>query len=286
MKKILITGARGFIGRNLTESLSGEYLVFSPNSDELNLLNEEVTCAYLEQHNFDIVVHSAKRDGVREGITLSDYEVLDSNLRMFYNLEKNSASFGKMIYFGSGAEYDRSVMQPKTKEMEFGVSIPRDSYGFAKYIMSRTTEHSENIVDLRLFGVFGKYEAWDRRFISNAIFTALTEKKITISKNVYFDYLYINDLANIVRWFIENDSLYKQYNICTGKSIDLYTLAQYVRESIDDNIKIEIKDEGLKPEYSGDNTRMKNEIDYYFTDYREAINNLVEFYKGILSNNL
>ena len=278
MKKILITGANGFIGKNIAEKIN--YTTYTPRSNELNLLNEQQTTDYLEQNAFDIVIHSAKRDGVHERKRLSDFEVLDSNLQMFYNLEKNKHLFGKMIYFGSGAEYNRTSMPPKVQESYFGMSIPKDAYGFSKYIMSKEAEKDNNIYDLRLFGVYGKYEAWDRRFISNAIYRALNGQAIMINQNVFFDYLYIDDLVEVLIWFIENTPKHKHYNVCSGISIDLLTLAQMVRECIGIDCDIEVATDGLKPEYSGDNFRLLQEVDYSFLPHQEAICRLIEYYKN------
>lgn len=280
MKKILITGANGFIGKNIVEKLNSDYTIFSPGSCELNLLDEEQTEIYLRKNAFDIVIHSAKRDGICEHKQLSDFEVLDSNLRMFYNLEKCKSLYGKMIYFGSGAKYDRASMQPKVKEIDFGASVPKNPYGFSKYIMSKETEKTNNIYKLCLFGVYGKYEAWERRFISNAIYRTLKGLPITIRRNVFFDYLYIDDLVELLRWFIENTPQYKNYNMCSGTSIDLISLARMVRECAGIDCEIEIDEDGLQPEYSGDNSRMMQEISFSFLSHSEAICRLIEYYRN------
>lgn len=43
----------------------------------------------------------------------------------------------------------------------------------------------------------------ERRFISNAICRALKGMDITLHKNVYFDYLWVDDLIKIISFFIE-----------------------------------------------------------------------------------
>ena len=40
-KTIFITGAKGFIGRNLTEKLNKKYNLLTPSHKELDLLNEK-----------------------------------------------------------------------------------------------------------------------------------------------------------------------------------------------------------------------------------------------------
>lgn len=106
----------------------------------------------------------------------------------------------RLYYFGSGAEYDMRHYIPSMRESYFGTHVPQDPYGFSKYLMSSLA--TGNIYDLRLFGVFGKYEEWQRRFISNMIYRNLTGQTMGMNQNMYFDYLYINDLSSILEWFL------------------------------------------------------------------------------------
>lgn len=278
--KILITGANGFIGKNLVEKLHGKYLIESPGRAKLNLLDGELVEAYLKTNRFDVIIHAANTNNTRNTAT-TPYESLDGNLRMFFNLERCKEYYGKMYYFGSGTEYDMQHYIPDMKEEYFGTYIPKDAYGFSKFIMSKSCEQANNIYDLRLFGVYGKYEEWERRFISNAICRALKGKDITIQKNVYFDYLWVDDLCHIMEWFIENEPQYKHYNVCRGTKIDLYSLACMVREILNIDRDIVIGESGWKPEYTGNNERLLAEIgNYLFAGYRESITGLCEYYKA------
>lgn len=278
-KKILLTGASGFIGRNLKEHFEGKYDIYCPSSRELNLCNQEAVEEELTKNRYDVVIHSANTNTTKnQDITLNDS--LDRNLRMFYNLERCKKFFGKMYYFGSGAEYDMRHYIPEMKEEYFGTFIPQDPYGFSKYIMSKSCREDENIYDLRLFGVYGKYEEWHRRFISNAICRVLKGMPITISQNVFFDYLWIEDLANIMEWFIENTPQHRHYNICTGSRVDLYTLACKVRQIMNVDCDIIVGKEGYKLEYTGNNQRMMDELgNYSFADLDITIQRLIDHYK-------
>lgn len=281
--KILLTGSTGFIGRNLREKLQGKYELSCPYSYEIDLKNTEAVKEYLKKENFDIVIHAANVNSTRNKETTM-YDSLDGNLRMFFNLERCKEYFGRMYYFGSGAEYDRENYLPNMKEEYFGKHVPKDAYGFSKYIMSRVCEQDNNIYDLRLFGVYGKYEEWERRFISNAICKSLKGMDITIQKNVYFDYLWVDDLCNIMEWFIENTPQYKHYNVCTGSGKDLYFLACTVKKVLKKDCNIIIKEKGWKPEYTGNNERLIREVgDFSFEDTEKAILKLYEYYKKNLN---
>lgn len=279
-KSILITGASGFIGRNLKEKLSAAYDIYCPVREELDLLHEDVVMDYIRLHHFDVVIHAANTNNTRNK-NIAAYNLLDNNLRMYFNLARCKEHFGKMYYFGSGAEYDREHYIPNMREEYFDTYIPKEPYGFSKYIMAKMCGQTDNIYDLRLFGVYGRYEEWERRFISNAICRALKGKDITLQRNIYFDYLWIDDLCDIMQWFIEREPQNKHYNVCRGSKIDLFSLACMVREILDIDCDILVKETGWKPEYTGSNERLLTEMGTYpFTGYKESIQELCDYYKA------
>lgn len=147
--------------------------------------------------------------------------------------------------------------------------------------MAKSIKKEQNIYDLRLFGVYGKYEEWKRRFISNNICRSIKNMDMSINQNVKFDYLYIDDLCKIVEWFVTNTPKYNYYNVCTGKSVDLYAIANKINKVTKLERNIVIHKEGWKKEYSGNNQRLKNEIrNVEFTPMETGIDILYRYYYG------
>lgn len=278
--KILITGSSGFIGRNISEQLKDRYEIHTPSSSELSLLEDGKVSEYLKINHFDLIIHAATWNATRNSKKELG-QVLSNNLRMFFNLARNDACYGKMIYYGTGAEYGRGHWTPKMKEGYFDAYVPQDDYGFSKYIMSKFAENSKNIYNLRLFGIFGKYEDWEIRFISNACCKAVYDLPISIKQNVLFDYMHIDDLVRITEWFIGHSPLKKVFNVCTGKTHSLLTLAKKVLAVSGKNLDIRISKEGLGEEYSGNNLRLLEEIGNY--QFRDMDNSIKELYLWYLN---
>ena len=165
--RCLVTGGTGFIGKNIIEALSSKYTIYPPPHSELELLNEDDARAFFPSHHIDIVIHTAVRRGHRNALDLTSQ--LYNNTRMIFNIVRNKNYFRKMLFLSSGAVYDMRYYVPKMKESYFDTHVPLDGYGLSKYIAAKYVELADNIIELRIFGIFGKYEDYAIRFISNAI---------------------------------------------------------------------------------------------------------------------
>jgi GDP-L-fucose synthase len=256
--KVLLTGGSGFIGRNLLESLGSRYTMVAPTSAQLNLLDQNSVREFLRAGQFDVILHTATTRSNRRMGAAPD--LLDRNCRMFFNLALDRSLYGKMLHLGSGAEYCRAGLPARVSEDYFDTYIPTDAYGFSKYLCSKHAQTTDNLYVLRLFGVFGKYEAWDVRFISNACARVVKGLPIVIRQDVRFDYLYVSELAELLAWFLEHDPRHKVYNVCRGEAFPLLELAGMVAAASGRNPDIIVRNPAMGPEYSGDNTRMLSEI--------------------------
>ncbi len=277
---ILLTGASGFIGRNImASSLASKYNILTPSSAELNCVDEESVDRYFASHDIDIVIHSAVKPTHRNA--KSHDALFYSNVRMFCNLERHSSSYQKMLVVGSGAIYDLRNYRSKMEEESYRDNIPADDHGFCKYVCEKIIEKSDNIYDLRVFGIFGKWEDYAIRFISNAICKAINDLPITIRQDRRFDYLDVDDFVNILEIFIENKPKHKSYNITPTRSVNLREAAEMVVDISGKELDICVAQEGLGLEYSGDNSRLLSEFpEIEFTPIRSSIESLYRWYES------
>lgn len=281
---IFITGSNGFIGTHLKEYLNknySKYNLFTPSSKDLDLVNEEAVDNYILGNKIDIIIHLANKGGDRTTVDMKN--VTEYNLRIFFNIAKHEKNVKKIISFGSGAEYSKHKPIVDAHEEDYLDAQPLDEYGFYKSITSKYIEKSDNIVQLRVFGAYGEYENYRFKFISNSIVKNLLKLPIVINKNVYFDYIYIDDLLKMIDWTIHNESKEKIYNATTGKKIDLITLANLVNETSDFKSEIKVLNEGLNNEYTSNNERIMKELkNFEFTSHKKAIQKMKEYFKANL----
>jgi len=276
--KILLTGASGFIGRNILDFFSDRYTIFAPSSKELDLTDEHAVRSFFVSHDIDIVIHCAVKPGHRNAKDSSHQ--LYVNTRMYFNLIRNAERFHRMIFLGSGAVYDVRNPIVKVKEEYFDTHVPADEHGFSKYIIAKHIEHLDNVVKLRVFGIFGKYEDYAIRFISNAICKAIFDLPITIRQDRRFDYLYVDDLMPVIDHFIHGQRTYPSYNVTPDAAVTLSSVAELVRARSGKDLPILIAQDGMGPEYSGDNSRLRAEVtDLTFTPLAEAIDRLYGWYE-------
>jgi GDP-L-fucose synthase len=257
--------------------LSEKYHLFTPSRRELDLLNENRVSRYLQTHPIDVIIHCAAVGGYGQHLYVKG--MFYDNLRMFFNLARCKRYYKYFINIGSGAVYDKRSPIVKAKETDFGKHIPNDEYGLYKYICSDYISKMENMVDLRVFGLFGKGEDYTTRFISNTICRHIFKLPLTIRQNVNFDYLYIRDFIKIIEYFINNKSKYTSYNIGNAQIFSLLSLAKIINSVGKRPEKIRVNKSGLGNEYSGNSHRLYAEVvNISLTPIQESIEDLYSWY--------
>ena len=285
--RVMVTGGRGFIGRNLVDYLTPRHDVVAPTHAELDLTDADAVDAWFARHEVDVVVHGAVRPGHRNAADPS--RQLWSNLRMFHAIARNASRFGRLILLSSGAVYDVTRQLDRVPEEALGIRLPSDEHGLSKYTMARQLELAGaagalDAVELRLFGVFGPHEDYAIRFISNAICKALFGLPITLRQNRTFSYLFVEDLGPIVERFLDCSHAEVAYNVVPDWTDDLLTLAERVRDRSRAPGTIAIAAPGRGLPYSGSNDRLRREFaDLHFTPIDEAVDTLYDWYDSNLA---
>ena len=236
--KILITGGNGYIAKSLSKKLDNVTLITRKDFD---LTDRDATNTWFQDKHFDIVIHTAVSGGSR--LQKDNSNVFYKNLQMFYNLLNNKSNFSKFIHFGSGAE----------------LNMPTDPYGLSKNIINRIIEQESNFYNIRIYGVFDENEL-DTRFIKSNIKRYINKQPIEVHQDKLMDFIYMEDLILLVKYYIENKILPKTTEGSYKKKYSLLDIANIINNLSDYKVPINIQNKGLSLPYVGKMTPSINFI--------------------------
>ncbi len=234
MKKILITGAAGFIGYHLTQLLASNnfniigidnlnsYYNVNLKKDRLKQLEKFNNFKFLKidlidknslfdlfkKEKFEYVIHLAAQAGVRYSIE-NPYAYIDSNIYGFINVLEACRNFPikHLIYASSSSVYGANVKQPFAENDN--VDHPVSLYAATKKsneLMAHTYSDLYKIptTGLRFFTVYGPWGRPDMAYFS---FTKniLEGKEIKVFNNgdLERDFTYIDDIVFAIEKLID-----------------------------------------------------------------------------------
>ena len=170
--KVLITGASGMVGKNLSshEGMKS-YELLTPSSSELNLLDEQSVKSYLQRNMPDLIVHCAGRVGDIQANIKHPVDFLIQNLEMGKNLvlAARDLKIKKIINLGSSCMYPRDAENPLREEtiLKGELEPTNEGYAIAKVSVARLCEYInredetfiyKTLIPCNLYGYHDKFD--------------------------------------------------------------------------------------------------------------------------------
>jgi len=262
MINILVTGANGYVGKSLVETLSANYNVLEIRSAAnysahgniyyANLLDAHHIELFLNANvSIDIIVHTASKMASSE--TVKDFTLLHENLRMYEHVAQIAKKLQptKLIHFSSIALYPNQDGK-YDENAQINPSLNSDAlYGLSKFcgenILDFILKDSETkITHLRISQIFSDDMREDRLY--KVMKKELLENnKITVYGNGerVSNFIHKDLLLQKVLFFIKNEHE-GVFNI-GDKNFSYKEFAEYVRNIFgNQNSEILFKSEGLK----------------------------------------
>jgi GDP-L-fucose synthase len=275
--KVLLTGANGFIARNLKDYfVSDSFEISFLHRGIADLTDRQQVNNYFKDKYFDAIIHCASVGGNRTRI--DDSSCLNTNLSMFYNLIQNQDKFSKFISLGSGAELDRSENVNQSSNLM--KCFPSDEYGMSKNIIAKIGLQLLNFYNVRIFNIFN-HDELDSRMIKGNIKNYILGKRIIIHKDKYMDFFYMYDLYLVLKNIILSSAYPKTLDCCYSDHFKLSEIANKINMLSDYKVEVFIENENLDNEYIG-NSKNLYSCDF-IKDLKGLDAGLIETYKRLLS---
>lgn len=255
MRRILITGKTGYIASSLIESLNGEYEVVSLGRSDIDLTNAFDVMQWFRNKYFDVVIHTAIQGGHR--LSKDDMSILDTNLRMYYNILDNNNHYGKLINIGSGAEL-------------FAATTP---YGLSKHIIRQSVLDKKNFYNVRAFAVFDENEL-PTRFIKSSILRYMKKEPIQIFQDKKMDFFYMKDFVQIIKKYIEGNTLPKEIDCTYTQSYRLSDIAEFINTLDLHTVDIDIQSEYHGVDYCGNHKHINVQVNGLFNGIQSVYEKL------------
>jgi nucleoside-diphosphate-sugar epimerase len=244
-KKVLITGATGFVGYHLIQKAVAAglevYAAVRASSDKSHLsefdiryidLNYAVVndlIKTLEEHQFNYIIHAA---GTTKAKTFADYNKINAEYTKNFALAAVSAriSLEKFVFVSSLA-----AIGPLT---DLSGSIDEDTpaypvtyYGASKLLAEQYLAEITTLplIVIRPTAVYGPREK-DIFILFKSISRGLEPHIGSFEQKLSF--IYVKDLAEVIVNSLFSEIRGKQYNISDGYIYDRYVLARTVKKAL------------------------------------------------------
>jgi len=269
MKKILVTGANGFVGKHLSKELKdNNYYVIGiggniglsnkpENIDEyivVDLSNEDEV-GKIDFSSLDGIIHLAGLAAVGPSFE-NPMQYIDVNIGIEVNLFeacKSQKSKPKFIVISSGTIYSPNNEMPLNEESSV---LPNSPYAVSKLGQEDMAKYYESIgfevVTARPFNHIGPGQGLG--FIVPDLTKQIVDFKNGESEEVMVgnldserDYTDVRDIARAYRLLLEDGKSGETYNICTGSPTSGKTILEALIKIANVDPKITLDKSRLRP---------------------------------------
>ncbi len=247
--KIYVAGHRGMVGSAIVRELKkrGYENIVARSHDELNLLRQADTEAFFAKEKPEYVFLAAARVG---GIGANSnypadfmYENMMIAMNVIHAAFENKVK--KLEFLGSSCIYPRMAPQPISEDALLTSALEQTNEGYAlakisglKYCAYLKRQFGADYISVMPTNLYGPGDNYtpERSHVLPALIRRFHEAKVSGAKEVVCwgdgsplrEFLYVDDLAELCVFLMENYDEEETVNAGTGKEVTIKELAEKV----------------------------------------------------------
>ena len=246
---IYVAGHRGMVGSAIVRELKNQgynNLIFKTRKD-LDLLDQREVIAFFESNKPEYVFLAAAKVGGIHANNTRPADFLYENMMIEMNVINAAWKSGvkKLIFLGSSCIYPRLAPQPLKEEylLSGKLEVTNEAYALAKisglkYCEYLNRQYGTNFISVmptNLYGLNDNYHPTHSHVIP-ALIRRFHEAKVNNYETAVCwgdgsplrEFLYVDDLANLCIFLMNNYSGNETVNGGTGIEISIKTLTEYI----------------------------------------------------------
>lgn len=243
--KILISGGTGFIGKNLIKNLllsKNVKILLITRNKKIKFNDSKITyirndLKNIDQYENQIINFKPEIIYFFSWTGIPDFSLKNCNINLdnsikFLNCVQKIKSLKKIFILGTCLEYLKKYGECKeTDYLDKKNLFPKTKINIYKRF-SRDINKNIKLYWFRLFYVYGNGQRIGS-LIPTIINSIINNKKLTLYNiNKKHDYIFIDDVVNIISYFSKKKIPSGIYNVGTGKLTSNKVIYQYIKNKI------------------------------------------------------
>ena len=251
-KKVLIFGSNGLVGSSVYEIfLNTGYKIFASTRKDTDLFVLDEVRALIDTFKPQVIINAAAKVGGILANNTKRSEFLIQNLKINTNILEACIPFPdiKIINLGSSCIYPLNAKNPikETSFMDGKLEPTNSPYAMAKLTAielgrSLNIQFGHKVVNLMPTNLYGPRDNFDDNssHVIPGLIKRMNDARINNSENFTIwgtgsplrEFLYVADLAEAIKFILENDIEIDLINIGSGHEISIRDLGEAIKNVV------------------------------------------------------